>query len=66
MLDDFQMAWFPFYSKQGGASGSLVYHKEFYEISPKAGILVYFDVDNCPVEHSRVEAAGGKWRLQKG
>jgi len=65
VLDDFQMLWFPFHPEQGGASGSLVYHEEFYEISPKAGVLVYFGVDDCEVELSRVEAAGGKVEIPK-
>lgn len=65
LIDDFQMAWFPFDPEHGGASGSLVYHKEFYEISPKAGVLVYFGVDDCAEELSRVEAAGGKVEVPK-
>ena len=65
LIGDLEMAWFPFDPEQGGASGSLVYHQEFYEISPKAGVLVYFGVDDCAVELSRVEAAGGKVEIPK-
>jgi Predicted enzyme related to lactoylglutathione lyase len=45
VLDDFQMAWFPFDPEKGGASGSLVYHQEFYEISTKSWSFGLFGVD---------------------
>ncbi|MDF2159152.1 VOC family protein [Algoriphagus sp. CAU 1675] len=60
VLGDFQMAMFPMDSSAKGAGGSLVYQKEFYEPSPKAGTLVYFSSEDCDVELGRVEEAGGK------
>ncbi len=65
VMGDFQMAWFPSSEDGKGAEGSLVCHKEFYETSGHAGTLVYFSSDDCEVELSRVEDAGGKLQIAK-
>ena len=65
IMGDFQMAWFPWDEEGKGAGGSLVYHQEFYQISEKAGVLVYFSSEDCKVELSRVEKAGGKVFISK-
>ena len=61
-----EMAWFPFVGTGLGATGSLVFNKDFYKPSGD-GVLVYFtapsgDVD---VEISRVKAAGGEVLVSK-
>ena len=57
------MGWFPMAEdpEAKGASGSLVYHKEFYKPS-KEGALVYFTSRSGDIndELSRIEKAGGK------
>ena len=57
------MGWFPMAEdpEAKGASGSLVYHKEFYKPS-KEGVLVYFTSRTGDIkdELSRIEKAGGK------
>lgn len=60
------MAWFPNVKDGIGASGTLVYHKDFYKPSAE-GVLIYFtafsgDVDT---ELARVEKAGGKILVPK-
>ncbi len=62
-LGELVMGWFPFAEDQEakGASGSLVYHKEFY-IPSTEGTLVYFTSRTGDIkdELSRIEKAGGK------
>ena len=57
------MGWFPFAEnpEAKGASGSLVYHKEFYKPSAE-GTLIYFTSRTGDIkdELSRIEKAGGK------
>lgn len=57
------MGWFPMAedSEAKGASGSLMYHKEFYKPSQE-GALVYFTSRSGDIneELSRIEKAGGK------
>lgn len=65
VMGDFQMAWFPWGDDGKGAGGSLVYHKEFYQTSGLAGALIYFSSEDCEVELSRVEEAGGKIQFSK-
>lgn len=65
VMGDFQMAWFPWGDDGKGAGGSLVYHKEFYQTSGLAGALIYFSSEDCEVELSRVEEAGGKIQFAK-
>lgn len=65
IMGDFQMAWFPWDEEGKGAGGSLVYHKDFYQTSDKAGVLVYFSSEDCNIELSRVEDAGGKIYIPK-
>ena len=65
VMGDLQMAWFPWEESEKGAGGSLVYHKEFYQPSDKAGALIYFSSEDCAVELDRVEKAGGKVSIPK-
>ena len=65
VMGDFQMAWFPVSEDGKGAEGSLVYHKEFYETSDRAGTLIYFSCADCEVELARVEDSGGKIQYSK-
>lgn len=62
-LGNIVMGWFPSGedSESKGASGSLVYNKEFYKPS-KEGVLVYFTSQSGDIkdELSRIEDAGGK------
>ena len=55
------MGWFPFPEDQeaGGAGGSLVQLKDFYQPSSQ-GVLIYFSCKEFSVELNRVEQAGGK------
>ncbi|MCS5491727.1 VOC family protein [Algoriphagus limi] len=64
-LGDFKVALFPVESGSEGASGSLVYHKEFYTPSANKGNLIYFQTEDCGEELSRVEEAGGKVMISK-
>lgn len=59
------MAWFPS-ADIPGASGTLVYHKEFYKTSTD-GVLIYFMCNSGDLgnELSRVESAGGKVLMPK-
>lgn len=62
-----EMGWFPALDTKPGAQGSLVYNKEFYATSDKAGTLIYFtsQAADCAVELARVEKAGGKVLQEK-
>ena len=55
---DLEMLAFPMNMDAGGASGALA--KVAGCPSGGMGTLVYFSCDDCAVEASRVEAAGGK------
>ena len=61
-MGELVMGWFPLAEdpKAKGASGSLVYHKEFYKPS-KEGTLAYFTSRTGDIkdELSRIEKAGG-------
>lgn len=65
VMGDFQMAWFPFSEDGKGAEGSLVYHEQFYEVSPHAGALIYFSSADCATELARVVEAGGSVQIEK-
>lgn len=65
VMGDFQMAWFPWEDEGAGAGGSLVYHEQFYSISEKAGVLVYFSSEDCADELARVKDAGGEVQIGK-
>lgn len=56
------MAWFPSLEEGKGAAGSLVYHKEWYQPSSMAGVLIYFTAHSGDLQNelARVEPAGGK------
>lgn len=58
MGDEMQMLSFPWAEGEINASGALVKMKDMNPGS--GGTLVYFTCDDCSVEESRVEAAGGK------
>ena len=64
-MGELDMAWFPF-ADIPGASGSLVYHKEFYKPS-KDGTLIYFTCHSGDLENeiSKIEPAGGKILMPK-
>ena len=64
-MGDFKMAWFPWEENGKGAGGSLVYHEQFYEISPKAGVLIYFSSQDCAIELAKVVEAGGTVQFEK-
>lgn len=53
-----QMMSFPADMQSYGASGALV--KSNHSRTGIGGTMVYFSVENCAVEESRVAAAGGK------
>ena len=62
-VGEHEMALFPM-TEGRGASGALVYHKEFYKTpkDPKEGVLIYFtshsgDLTN---ESRRIDQAGGR------
>ena len=65
VMGDFQMAWFPWDESQGGAGGSLVFHKDFYHFSREAGPLVYFSCEDCAVKLEKVKEAGGEVMIPK-
>lgn len=65
VMGDFQMAWFPWDESGKGAGGSLVYHKDFYQIGGMAGALIYFSSEDCSIELARVEEAGGSVQIPK-
>ena len=60
---DLAMMAFPFDENTGGSSGAIV----SYEGCKTGGnsTIVYFACDDCSVEESRVEAAGGKLERSK-
>jgi len=64
-MGELDMAWFPF-ADIPGASGSLVYHKEFYKPSTD-GTLIYFTCHSGDLENeiSKIEPAGGKILMPK-
>lgn len=64
-MGDLKMAWFPREGNNGGAVGSLVFHKQYYQTSPLAGALLYFSSEDCEVELTRVIEAGGEVQLAK-
>lgn len=64
-MGDFKMATFPWDQSAGGASGSLVFHKVFYQTSNLAGSLIYFSSDDCEIELRRVPSAGGQVQIPK-
>ncbi|MES2952526.1 MAG: VOC family protein [Pseudomonadota bacterium] len=53
-----QMMSFPSDMKSYGASGALV--KSKHSLPGPGGTMVYFSVEDCAVEESRVAAAGGR------
>ncbi|MBX9448725.1 MAG: hypothetical protein KL787_02945 [Taibaiella sp.] len=57
------MKGFPGAVENGGASGSLV--KMEGMAGGGSNVIVYFGCEDCSVEESRVEAAGGKICQQK-
>lgn len=56
--ESFAMLGFPSDMAQYGASGALVHSEEM--TAGNNSTLVYFACEDCAVEESRVEAAGGK------
>lgn len=57
-MGDMQMMSFPWVENEGNISGALV---KMEHVKPGAGgTLVYFACDDCSIEESRVEIAGGK------
>lgn len=65
-LGNMQMMSFPWVDNDKNISGALV--KMDYMKPGAGGTLVYFACDDCSVEESRIENAGGKicslkWRL---
>lgn len=57
-MPDMQMAFFPWVENAPNANGALV--KMDGMSAGTGGTLIYFQCDDCAVEESRVEAAGGK------
>ncbi|MBT1444984.1 VOC family protein [Shewanella sp. JM162201] len=55
--DNFQMWFFPSEMSQYGSSGALVHMPGF--AAGGNSTLVYFGCDDCAVEESRIEGAGG-------
>ena len=55
---EMEMWGFPMLDKQYGTSGALFKMKDVE--SGSGGTMVYFSSEDCAVEESRVEAAGGK------
>ena len=57
-IGDMQMMCFPWSEDECNISGALV---KSQEIKPgQGGSLVYFTCDDCAIEESRIEKAGGK------
>ena len=61
-----EMAWFPWVGTGLGATGSLVFNKDFYKPS-REGVLVYFTAHSgdVAIEAGRVKAAGGEVLVPK-
>ncbi|MBC2839471.1 VOC family protein [Robiginitalea sp. SC105] len=59
-MHELKMGWFPMDPGKPGASGSLVYHKEFYEPSDSKGVLIYLNCGDVEPTLELVEKAGGK------
>lgn len=57
-MGNMQMAFFPWEEKQPNAAGALV--KMDGVCAGMGGTMIYFQCEDCFVEESRVEAAGGK------
>lgn len=55
-----KMAWFPSDHNAPGASGSLVYHKDFYAPSDFKGPVVYFTCDGVQSMIEKIRLLGGK------
>lgn len=62
-MDDLEMWTFPMEQEKWGAAGALV-HVEGFPVGANS-TLVYFSCDDCAVEASRVEAAGGRVQREK-
>src|SRR5690606_27312899 len=57
-MGNMQMAFFPWVENVTNSSGALV--KMDGICSGMGGTMIYFQCEDCSVEESRVEAAGGK------
>lgn len=57
-MPDMQMAFFPWAENAPNANGALVKMNEM--AAGAGGTMVYFQCEDCTVEESRVETAGGK------
>ena len=60
---DMEMYAFPWVEKAAGASGALVKNK--MQGAATGGTLVYFACEDCSIEASRVENAGGNLIMPK-
>lgn len=57
-MGEMQMLSFPWEENEKGISGALV---KMDDMKPgNGGTMVYFNCDDCSIEESRVESAGGK------
>lgn len=62
-MDNLQMMAFPMAMDSPGAAGALC---KMDEVKPcGGGTLIYFSTEDCAVEASRIEAAGGKVQMPK-
>jgi len=57
-MPDMQMAFFPWVENAPNANGALVKMNDMPVGT--GGTMIYFQCDDCAVEESRVETAGGK------
>jgi len=62
-MDNMQMSFFPWVENTPNASGALV--KMEGVCAGMGGTMIYFQCEDCSVEESRVEAAGGKIHQSK-
>lgn len=62
-MDTMQMAFFPWKENTPNSSGALV--KMDGVCAGMGGTMIYFQCEDCFVEESRVEAAGGKVHQSK-
>jgi predicted enzyme related to lactoylglutathione lyase len=62
-MDELEMWTFPMEQEKWGAAGALV-RVEGFPVGANS-TLVYFSCDDCAVEASRVEAAGGRLQREK-